>query len=347
MASLDWGGKTHTGQMNPKIHRNERSLVKSIVTHCDADHRTDPDRKFKNEHIDSERTYLNQNFTGLTAEESVIKFNKRLKELDKAPGANLRADGVLVHCLEMPAPDDMTDEQAKEFFKDFYNMCVERFGEENIIGATSHFDEEHRYKNSDTGKWVRSRPHIHVQIMPVADGRLCDKEVASRDNIIQWNNDIKKLCNEKYHVRFNTQEPARHRSVEQMKSESRYLERLEKDYDRCKNYLDNIYIKDDMTALDDFEAGGTGTAVNSRDRKELRDEQDKNRELTDRLANMQQQVFDLQNQLDTYREKEEKIKRGIKRSESPELTERTYNELVTSLEMMGSDDVGEHIDIEQ
>lgn len=346
MASLDWGGKTHGHDArNTVVRRSDRSKGINLFTHCDKDFRSDKNRVHKNKNIDPEMTYLNQNFTGLTKDESVAKWKKRLAELDKMPGANKRKDGVILKNLVLNIPDEMTDEQARKFFKDFYDLCVEKFGEENIIGATSHFDEVHNYTDSVSGARVRSRPHMHIQVMPVVKGekgeRLCNKEFSSLANIMWWNNTLEKLCREKYHMHFNTGERPRKRTVEQLKEESSFVDGITKENEKMRSYLGNIRIRDDLTALDDFELGGSGSAVNSRDRKEVTDAKSEVSEMKDRLADIQQENLMLNAELEKYRRKEEKIKRGIENSRDPELTERTYNDLVYQLEKAG-EEITEH-----
>ena len=135
MASVNWGGNHGNARCSKADHVKGINLLK----HCDQKFRSDPNKQHSNEEIDPSKSYLNQNFTGMGWKESKEKWERRLKELDATGLQTQRKDRIELTSLEMPVPEGMTNEQAKEFFQDFYDMCVERFGEENIIGATSHY----------------------------------------------------------------------------------------------------------------------------------------------------------------------------------------------------------------
>jgi hypothetical protein len=61
--------------------------------------------------------------------------------------------------------------QQKKFFEDSFRFLADRYGEKNIVSATVHLDER--------------TPHMHFNFVPVTeDGRLCAKEVLSRQNLI-------------------------------------------------------------------------------------------------------------------------------------------------------------------
>lgn len=68
-------------------------------------------------------------------------------------------------------PSAMEHDYTREFFEKAYEYLADRYGRENIISAVVHMDE--------------GNPHMHFNFVPVTeDGRLCAKEVFSRDRLI-------------------------------------------------------------------------------------------------------------------------------------------------------------------
>ena len=202
MSSVNWGGNHGSAKCSKKDHIRGVNLLK----HCDQTFRADPTKQHSNIEIDPSKSYQNQNFTGMSWKESREKWEKRLAELDRTTNTNKRDDRIEMTSLEMPVPLGMTNEKAKELFQDFYDMCREKFGDENIISATSHFDEIAPYTDAKDGMIKVSRPHIHIQVVPEVNGKLSNKDFSSLTNILKMNQAVEKLCNEKYHVRFNTGE---------------------------------------------------------------------------------------------------------------------------------------------
>ena len=73
-----------------------------------------------------------------------------------------------------------------------------------------------------------SRPHIHVQVVPEVNGKLNNKEFSSLANIMKMNQEIEKLCNEKYHVKFNTGDIPRRQTTKQLKEIPGMLKNFQK-----------------------------------------------------------------------------------------------------------------------
>lgn len=118
----------------------------------------------KNPQIDSTRTHRNYNI--VKREESYFAYiNKRIKEL--ALKRKLKDDAVLVNSFILGSDREFFErlslEQQKEFFYDCTVFFARRYGEENIISAVVHMDE--------------TTPHLHLNLMPVLDGRLCSKQL--------------------------------------------------------------------------------------------------------------------------------------------------------------------------
>ena len=348
MASVNWGGN----HGKAKSYKRSRVRGQNLLKHCDQEFRQELNKQHHNKDIDPSKSYLNQNFTGMSYEESRDKWYKRLDELEgrmeKETGRSVRKDCVELTSLEMAVPNGMTDEQARQFFQDFYDLCVKKFGKENIISANSHFDEIHEYEDASDGEIKISRPHIHIQIVPEVDGRLCNKEFSSLKNISELNQEVSDLCWQRYHLRFNTGERVRKKTVERLKRESEYVTELEKqkeaadiENERQRSYLENIHINDESTALDDLRAGGDGTAVNkavsSRENKKLKEKEEEIVSLHGQINDFEEQIRHLNDQLFIYEDREKKIRRGIEVSSDPEGIQQGLKETLDQLYQRGSD----------
>lgn len=121
----------------------------------------------KNPQIDSTRTCRNYHI--VKREEGYFTYiNKRIKKL--ALKRKLKDDAVLVNSFILGSDREFFERlslgQQKDFFRDCTIFFAERYGEENIISAIVHMDE--------------TTPHLHLNLMPVLNGRLCSKQLFDR-----------------------------------------------------------------------------------------------------------------------------------------------------------------------
>ncbi len=121
----------------------------------------------KNPQIDKTRTPNNYHIIG--RDETYLSYiDKRIKEL--APKRKIKDDAVLINSFILGSDgeffESLTPEQHKEFFRDCAICFAERYGKENIISAVVHMDE--------------TNPHMHLNLIPVLDGRLCSKKLFDR-----------------------------------------------------------------------------------------------------------------------------------------------------------------------
>lgn len=198
--------------------------AKAMFRHCAADERLTTNHS--NKEIDTSKTYLNMGFGALETYEDACKtYDSRMAELDAVPKANKRKDRVTLLGLSIPAPDNMPDDVAREWFVDVYEIMCERFGDDNMVGGSAHFDEKHTYIDKETGKERESRSHLHVYAIPVADGRLNAKAVVSKAAMIQLNNRVEAMTAERYPgYKFQTGTKRKsYDSVEGLKHESNRL----------------------------------------------------------------------------------------------------------------------------
>lgn len=144
-----------------KYHRED-------VVGIERENERDENYKSKaNPQIDHARTPNNYHIIG--RDETYLSYiDKRIKEL--APKRKIKDDAVLINSFILGSDGEffasLTLEQQKEFFWDCAMCFAERYGEENIISAIVHMDE--------------TNPHMHLNLIPVLDGRLCSKQLFDR-----------------------------------------------------------------------------------------------------------------------------------------------------------------------
>lgn len=209
MASCDW----------QKIKTPQEA--KAMLRHCVTDERMKTEHA--NTEIDKNRTQQNVAFGSMSDYvESCERYDERIAELDAVKGANKRKDRVTLVGLSVPTPEGMSDAVARRWFADVYAHIEERFGAENVIGGTAHFDEVHEYKDAETGARRESRAHLHAYVVPVAGDKLNAKQVMSKANMIALNREVEEITRERYpEYRFMTGTKRKSKkSVETLKNES-------------------------------------------------------------------------------------------------------------------------------
>lgn len=139
----------------------------------------------KNPLIDKSRTHLN--YHTLPHEKKYLAFiDERIKEL--APKRKIKDDTVLITSFILGSDkeffDGISPEAQKRFFDDCTEFFAERYGKENVVSAVVHLDE--------------STPHLHFNLMPVTDGRLCAKELFDRTALRELQTDFYEIVGKKY-----------------------------------------------------------------------------------------------------------------------------------------------------
>lgn len=139
----------------------------------------------RNPQIDKSRTHLN--YHTLPHEKKYLAFiDKRIKEL--APKRKIKDDAVLITSFILSSDKEffagITPETQKQFFADCTDFFSERYGKENVVSAVVHLDE--------------STPHLHLNLMPVTDGRLCAKELLDRTALRDLQTDFYEAVGKKY-----------------------------------------------------------------------------------------------------------------------------------------------------
>ena len=139
----------------------------------------------RNPQIDKLRTHLN--YHTLPYEKKYLSFiDERIKEL--APKRKIKDDAVLITSFILGSDkeffDGISPEAQKQFFADCTDFFSERYGKENVVSAVVHLDER--------------SPHLHFNLMPVTDGRLCAKELFDRAALRELQTGFYEIVGKKY-----------------------------------------------------------------------------------------------------------------------------------------------------
>ena len=195
----------------------EVKIISYLVCHMEKYHKTDiapveqeneRDENYvaNNPQIDCARTRNNYN---------VIKrqcsytqhINRRITELDLP--TKVRKDAVLM-CSFVVGSDreffrSLSERAQEKFFSDCTRFFADRYGEENIISAVVHMDE--------------TTPHLHLNLIPIADGRLCAKTLFDRKELQSLQTDLYEVVGMKWNLQRGKEgSQAKHLSTAEYKA---------------------------------------------------------------------------------------------------------------------------------
>ena len=140
---------------------------KTDIAPVEQENERDENYQADNPQIDPTRTRKNYNL--IKRQRSYTQFiNDKIAALDLP--TKVRKDAVLM-CSFVVGSDrqffgNLSEEEQQQFFVDCTRFFAERYGEDNIISAVVHMDE--------------TTPHLHLNLIPIADGRLCAKQLFDR-----------------------------------------------------------------------------------------------------------------------------------------------------------------------
>lgn len=245
MAGVQWtGGKF------------KKFEAKRQFMHCDNEERLK--RSHSNEEINKDKTQLNISAFELNYEQTCEKYDKRLKpiidatikkQLEKANGKKtLRKDAVLLVCPIVYVPNELNDEQKREFINHTFDYFKSRYGD-NFINGYAHFDEQHTYIDPTTKKERLSQVHIHNFIVPEIDGVLNAKKTTSRAVINEVNKDFEDYTFKTFGIHYVKGEKTKTRgTVEQLKQQSKKAEidMLKKQATKTANDLIRLQKADEI-----------------------------------------------------------------------------------------------------
>lgn len=211
-----------------RVEKYSSGSVSGIQIH---DQREKDGTSHTNKEIDWSRTHLNFDLHN----EEPIKFHRVIKEriesldLKKA----VRKDAIVMAQVFVGSDNDffknLSDDKAKEFFKDTYYFFKEKYGSENIISASVHLDE--------------TTPHMHINFVPVTpDGRLCAKDVIGyKTELSKLQDEFNEFCKSKGYDLLRGEKrdkPTRHLTVHEFKKKT--IKELDKTISEKKVQSENL-----------------------------------------------------------------------------------------------------------
>lgn len=171
--------------------------LKPLLRHCDKYMR--PKADHSNIHINKEMTNKNMQLKRSYSETCKL-FDDTIAELDKRPKANHRVDRVVAYAIEGPLPIPVDEDieknkkMALEWVKGIEKILREEYPEMVVLQEYIHYDEIHEYLNPETGEYVMSRPHVHIFVMPIVDGKLNSKKFFEcKKSFFEFNNNLNEL----------------------------------------------------------------------------------------------------------------------------------------------------------
>ena len=160
--------------------------------------------------------------------------------------------------LDGKTPDPETLKRIRDFFERTAEFLTQRYGAENVISITTHFDEGKmekvkdrwdEYVKDENGKvkkqLVIGRPHLHFNFIPVTKDsnpkhsqteKICANERLNKIELQRFHSDLAKAIDCPYVINGKTKEQGRNYTVEELKEkyemeqEMKRLREIEKQY---------------------------------------------------------------------------------------------------------------------
>ena len=182
--------KYHKADIAPVEQENER----------DENYRAD------NPQIDPTRT--RDNYSIIKRQRSYTQFiNDKIAALNLP--TKVRKDAVLM-CSFVVGSDraffkNLSAREQQHFFMDCVRFFAERYGEDNIISAVVHMDE--------------TTPHLHLNLIPIADERLSAKTLFGRKELQRLQTDFHAVVGKKWNLQRGKEgSQAKHLSTAEFKA---------------------------------------------------------------------------------------------------------------------------------
>jgi len=188
-----------------------------LVCHMEKYHKTDicpieneneRDETYEasNPQIDSERT--KDNYRTFARYCTYTEFiNKRIEQLNLP--TKPRKDAVLMASFVIGSDGEffkgLTQAEQERFFYECTHYFAEKYGKENIISAVVHNDE--------------TTPHLHLNLMPIKNGRLCCKNLFNRTELTKLQTDFHEAVGKRWGLeRGREGSPKKHLSTAEYKA---------------------------------------------------------------------------------------------------------------------------------
>ncbi len=155
------------------------------VSPVEEENERDESYQASNPNIDSSRTMYNYNI--IYPDKSYIEIiNRRLSQLDLK--RKIRSDAILMNSFVVTSDGEffkaLRPWEQQSFFKDCVKFFENKYGKENMISAVVHLDE--------------TTPHLHLNFVPINDGRLSSKSRFDRQKLAQVQTELWEQVGKKY-----------------------------------------------------------------------------------------------------------------------------------------------------
>lgn len=160
---------------------------KTDIAPVENENERDETYQASNPQIDFTRTRNNYNI--IKRQRSYTQFiNDKIEALDLP--TKVRKDAVLMCSFVVGSDREffsrLSPSEQQQFFVDCTRFFAERYDEENIISAVVHMDE--------------TTPHLHLNLIPIADGRLCAKTLFDRKELQNLQSDFHFAVGKKWNL---------------------------------------------------------------------------------------------------------------------------------------------------
>ena len=147
------------------------------VSPVEEENERDETYQASNPQIDSSRTHLNYHLI-LPRKSYMEIINERLSELELK--RKIRSDAILMNSFIVTSDGEffkrLNPWEIDEFFRDCVKFFSDKYGEENMISAVVHRDE--------------TTPHMHLNFIPINEGRLSSKSLFDRQKLAQLQTEL-------------------------------------------------------------------------------------------------------------------------------------------------------------
>ena len=160
---------------------------KTDIAPVEQENERDETYQASNPQIDPTRT--SGNYHIVKRQRSYTQFiNDKIEALDLP--TKVRKDAVLM-CSFVVGSDgaffkNLSPQEQEKFFAECTRFFAERYGEGNIISAIVHVDE--------------TTPHLHLNLIPIAGGRLCAKNLFDRKELTALQTDLYREVGAKWNL---------------------------------------------------------------------------------------------------------------------------------------------------
>ena len=160
---------------------------KTDIAPVEQENERDETYRASNPQID--RTRTGGNYHIVKRQRSYTQFiNDKIEALDLP--TKVRKDAVLM-CSFVVGSDrkffgELSPSEQQQFFAECTRFFAEHYGEGNIISAVVHMDE--------------TTPHLHLNLIPIAGGRLCAKKLFDRKALTALQTDLHREVGVKWNL---------------------------------------------------------------------------------------------------------------------------------------------------